>query len=195
MFMTKVKIATGLLLALGVLGAGGGVIAYQNLAAQQAGQTAYVSQSTSPRNNSTLDESRENTEKHRAELQILPEEKVKELLAERTDLNEKLRELLRQRHDAAVVQVTSRFREFQAGRGTLEFMLNSTRHYYEAERDLSDKKPNQVAALERRLALLKEVETAEETRFKEGRVPVQNLALTRFHRLEAEIALERLRSK
>ena len=81
-----------------------------------------------------------------------------------------------------------------AGRGTLSFFLSSSERLLEAERALSDKKADQVVAIESHWKRMRQIEKVNEERFDAGRIPIQDVLQSRFYRLQAEIRLERARS-
>src|SRR4051812_7638359 len=82
-------------------------------------------------------------------------EKVKKLQTERRDLLKKL--------------VDARYAEFQAGRGTLDLMLQAAKDLLSAELDLATKPEQRLKVHEARLDLAKKVEQIEKGRYDAGR--------------------------
>jgi hypothetical protein len=60
-----------------------------------------------------------------------------------------LKELVRGKLETARVECEARAKEFQTGRGTLDILLGSALRWLESELAASDKRADQVAALER----------------------------------------------
>jgi hypothetical protein len=193
MLWTQVKIAATALLAVAVLGAGAGVVTYPKLAAQQpdpkkaqAPEVVAADQKEEKRQDDEADALRKDL--------VLPADKVKALLATSKE-SDKLKSLLKQRYEAAGEEVEGRFKEFLAGRGTLDIFIESSLRLCDAERELSAQNACQIVALEKRLRLLKEAEKINQVRFNAGRIPSQDLAQIKYNRLDAEIALERAKER
>jgi outer membrane protein TolC len=110
-------------------------------------------------------------------------------------VEERLRPLLTARHDAAKEELQARKNEFDAGRGTLDIVFGAARRVLHAERELSDKKEDQVAALQAYLDVMKEIEEINKGRFDAGRIPLQDFKQAEYYRLDAEIMLERAKAK
>src|SRR5262249_25608475 len=89
----------------------------------------------------------------------------------------------------------AREKEFLAGQGTLEFLLNSSRRLLKSERAVFDQPAEQVAALERYWERSKQIEDIYKGRFEAGRVSIQEYMDTRYARLEAELWLIEARAK
>jgi RNA polymerase sigma factor (sigma-70 family) len=185
MFMTKLKIAA-VLLILGLVGAGTGLATYHRFPSDQPGSAVAVPGQPIP-------EEVQPPVSESLPVALLSDEKVDALLAAST-ANDKLKPLLKERYQAASVEMESRYKDFVAGRGTLDILFGSSRRLLEAERELSDRKADQIAALERRWKILRAVEQLNQARFNAGRIPIHDLAVSRFHRLDAEIMLERAKA-
>jgi hypothetical protein len=104
-----------------------------------------------------------------------------------------LKELLTARRDTARQEVEGRFQEFQAGRGTLELILEAVRRLEKAELQLTDDPKQQFAAYDRSYQLLLILEKVNQMRFEAGRIPVTDLMQSKYARLDAEI--DRLRAR
>jgi RNA polymerase sigma factor (sigma-70 family) len=108
---------------------------------------------------------------------------------------DKLTALLKERVEAAKTWEKARHEQFLAGRGTLDILFEASKRLLEAERELSDKKADQIAALEAYFKLMKEIEEVNQARYDAGRVGIDDLAQSKYYRLEAEIWLERAKAK
>jgi G:T/U-mismatch repair DNA glycosylase len=126
-------------------------------------------------------------------LVVLSDAKVKELL-DAGKQSDKLKALVRERHQAACSELKARYQEFLNGRGTLDFLIAASQNVLRAELDLSAEKKNQLAVRENHLGLLKQVESTNQERFDAGRIAIQDLNQVKFFRLDAEIELERLKN-
>jgi outer membrane protein TolC len=96
---------------------------------------------------------------------------------------------------AANKEVRIRWKEYCAGRGSLDIYLNSSRRVLEAERDLSAKKADQVAAWESHLQRMQQAYVINLARYNAGRIPIQDFAQADYYRRDAEIGLERTRAQ
>jgi hypothetical protein len=191
MFLSKVKVAALIVLAVGVAGAGTRVLAHPNLLAQQPKQEkAEPPQAAQPGPERADPPPQDEIPK----LVALDEEQAKKLL-EKAKVSDKLKALLKDKHQAAFDETRSRWDELLAGRGTLDIYLGASLRLLEAERDLSDKKEDQVTALENHWQRMKVVEQVNQARFDAGRIPIADNAQTKFYRIQAEIWLEWARAK
>jgi hypothetical protein len=107
----------------------------------------------------------------------------------------KMKSLLQEQLDAARREARARWEWFMQGRGTLEFYLNSSERLLEAERSLSSKEADRIAALENHWKRMRNVETVNRERFELQRIPVQDFMESRFYRVQAEIRLENAKSQ
>jgi RNA polymerase sigma factor (sigma-70 family) len=122
------------------------------------------------------------------------EARANELLA-KAKTDDKMQVLMRAQYEAALGEARARWLEFMAGRGTLSFFLSSSERLLEAERALSDKKADQVVAIENHWKRMRQIEKENDERFHAGRIPIQDALASRFYRVQAEIHLERARSE
>jgi hypothetical protein len=127
-------------------------------------------------------------------LPALEEARVKELL-EAAKVSDKLKGLLKDQYQAALDMARARWEEFMMGRGTLDSQIEASLRLLDAERDLSDKKGDQLTALENHWQRMKEFEKINQIRFDAGRVPIADNAQTKFYRIQAEIWLERAKAR
>jgi RNA polymerase sigma factor (sigma-70 family) len=197
MFLTKLKIATAVV---AVILAGAGASPYPALMAQApAPQPAEVNQPTlqppgpveRPFKEPPI---RDLLNEFGAGMPDISEATMKTLLDSRR-IPVKTKDLLRTQFETAAGVAHARWREFQAGRGTLIFLFDSLRHLTDAERDLSDRKADHIAALERQLSRLREVEKWNQEYFEGGRSAIQDLWESRYRRVQTELELERLKSQ
>lgn len=97
--------------------------------------------------------------------------------------------LLKERLKAAQDECDARFKEFLAGRGTLDILLDASQRRLKAELPLADTNTARVAAYERYWEITWQMETVNKARYDAGRIAVTDYAQSRFHRLDAEILL------
>ena len=93
--------------------------------------------------------------------------------------------------EAAETVCDCRMKEYLAGRGTLEFLLDSSRRLLHAEVEKAHDKSDRVAAMERHFKRMYEIEKINKERFEEGKVATQDLASATYCRCEAELNLLR----
>jgi hypothetical protein len=90
---------------------------------------------------------------------------------------------------AANVALGGRFKEFLAGRGSLDFLLDTSLHLMESELALRDDKASHVAAIERHWLQCKLAEDIDWERYVARRIPIQDCAWSMYERLKAELRL------
>jgi hypothetical protein len=199
MYLTKLNSAVALVLALGV-------VTLQHLGAQQPGprlheqstpkedaqRTAKLKRFIAAEANPRVNASGE-VEVEGIPLADISEDKLKALL-DAMPRSSKMRSLLKEQIEAAQTETTSRFMEFLAGRGTLDIMIGASQRLLQAERDLSIKKEDVVAAYEAHWQRMKDVEAINKGRYDAGRIAIQDYAQSRFNRIQAEIWLERVKA-
>src|SRR5262249_2269685 len=108
---------------------------------------------------------------------------------------DKLTTLLKARVEMAETEFANRNQEFLAGRGTLDILFGAGKRLLQAQQELSNKKEDQISALEAYLKLTKDIEEVNQARFDAGRITIADLAESKYYRLEAEIWLERAKAK
>jgi hypothetical protein len=91
--------------------------------------------------------------------------------------------------DAARTTFEARLKDFLQGRGTLDYLLESSVRVIESELAQSDNQADRLAALERNWTQKKIGEIITRERFESGRIPIHHLARTVYERLKAEIRL------
>jgi len=182
MLLNKVRAVAAMLLSVGLLARGTALVARSAVAPQETLAPALA----------------------RAEPKDTPkEEKKKPLLIDGRPLkvqpNEPdLSRLQKELYNAALIQAKLRYEKFRVTTGEEALLLESVQTLYEAELALVEKKADRLAAMEKRLNLLIEIETINEKRYKAGGVPavrLQDVAHARAKRLEAEIQLLKAKQK
>lgn len=197
MFMTKIKLAAALLLFFTVIGGGAGVVTYQGLAAQSGDQQgASKPKAVAPAQQQTAEAIEKEAERlgELATAVVTAEDKLKALLDDPT-IGARLKSLLKARLDAASTELNSRWKEYCAGRGTLDIVIGSSRRLLEAETDLSIKTADQTVAWESHLQRMKDLYVINLARFNAGRISINDLKEVEFYRLQAEIWLERAKAQ
>jgi RNA polymerase sigma factor (sigma-70 family) len=103
--------------------------------------------------------------------------------------DDRYRALLKERHQAAMLEVEARLILFQAGSagGTIDVFLSAVDRARESERVLSDQPADQVRAHERALTLTRFIENGNQSRFNAGQIAIQDLSQSRYARIDAEI--------
>ncbi len=185
MFLSKAKIVTLSLLAFASLCAGAGVVRYQRLAAQPP---------LAKRTGEPAGEIAKQKQEEGQPVEVLADvdvEKLKKTLDDTTNLSEKLKTLLKDRLEAIRTATQARWQDFLAGRGMLELLFRASAQLRDAELEMSPKRADQIAALEAHWKRMKKSEEINKNRFDSGRIPVQEYEHSRYHRLDAEIQLER----
>ncbi len=107
----------------------------------------------------------------------------------------KLAELLKERVKAAETEFEARREEFKVGRASVDIVCDATVRLGKARHELAETKAQRLANLENQVKLFKEFEETTKDRFNAGRVAIALVALAEYHRLNAEIELERERLK
>jgi hypothetical protein len=107
----------------------------------------------------------------------------------------KLRATMQARRDAAEVELEWRWKEFNAGRGTLDILFGASERMLRSESEVDKKRDHQVHALERQLKRMQEILKVNKARFEAGRIPVQDVAQTEFYYQEAKLRLEQAKEK
>jgi hypothetical protein len=120
-----------------------------------------------------------------------PEEK-KEEPAERSAT---LRKMLQDREAAALTMWKAQSEQFMAGRGTLDFAINASYYVLRSSIELSRTKEQRIAARQAHVNRLKPLLDTTKDRYEVGRASIADLAQTRYHYLDAEIELEREKSR
>jgi hypothetical protein len=107
----------------------------------------------------------------------------------------KLKRLLKARAEAAEAEVVMRWTEYRNGRGTLDILLEANKHWLQAVQDMGDEPAHRIAALGAYRRRMAELEKVGQERYDAGRIPIQDLAEVRYYRAEADLWLERAKSR
>ena len=105
------------------------------------------------------------------------------------------KQLAKEKLEVAKTCFESRFKEFLAGRGTLDFLFSASKQWLESERALATKETDLEPAFERHWELMKQIEDVNKARYEAGRIAVHEYLETKYYRLEAEIWLLEARQK
>lgn len=102
-------------------------------------------------------------------------------------------ELAKTEMEEARIDYDAREHEFLRGRGTLALILDSSERLRDAELRVCQKAPDRHAVLERHWARVKLIDHVTHMRYNSGRVPIEDHMDARYYRLDAELALLKLR--
>jgi RNA polymerase sigma factor (sigma-70 family) len=192
MFLSRLRIVAAVAVIAGVVGsmvvATGAGIAYQKptTAAQQPGR-AQAERPKSPASPTVAEE--DVPEAPDAPLPALKSEQVKALLAA-APVSDKMRQLLKDRYDAAELAAKEFWLAATSGRVRLESLFQPMKNLLKAERTLSLRKADQLAAIARHVQRMKRIQAVMEPNFAAGLLAPMDIALARY-RADAEIMLER----
>jgi hypothetical protein len=105
-----------------------------------------------------------------------------------------VQQLKRDRLTAARKWFEPRDQEYMAGWGTLDVLIEAARHLGKAELAVCQTPAERAAACERHWTRAWLIENTNEQKYQAGRLSLADLAVTRYFRLEAEIAWARARA-
>jgi RNA polymerase sigma factor (sigma-70 family) len=180
MFLVKLRIAATAALAIGLAGAGAGLLTRQPRGEQPpapAPTAAPARKAPQP-------------PEETVEIARLSAEQLTALLAA-SKMGDQQKVLWKARHDAVAMETQARFREFLVGRGIDNFLIDSAQRFLKVQLELCTQKADRIAVRENHYQLLKQVYEVIEGRWKDGRIAIQSLKFCEFHRLEAEFELEK----
>jgi hypothetical protein len=180
MFLSKLKMTVVVFLTAGILGAG--ALTYPKLAGQQVDPKPAVASQRPP----TKDD------EEIPKLAALTKERAKAILD--VNLADRMKVLLMDRFYAALTEAEARWNRYLAGKETLDIILGASLRLLEAERELSGKKADLIAALENHLRRVRELEKINQLKIEAGSVALQDLYQAKFFRAQAEIWLERAKA-
>jgi hypothetical protein len=129
--------------------------------------------------------------------QVAPDKKAASKPEER---NQKL---LQVRREMAEAEMAIRYETYRAGANepgngdnvTFHLAINATKHLLKAELELSKKKEERVAARERYLQVIKEIAKITGAQYRVGRLFKSALVSALYEQLDAEIELEREKTR
>jgi RNA polymerase sigma factor (sigma-70 family) len=197
MFMSKMQTVGVLCLAVIALG-GGGIVTYQTLGAQPPA----APKATAPANPlpalQRIDRGPVPADEDDSELVALTRPglsaaKVDSLLKVST-ASDKMKTLLKARYAAAVAELEDLRKELLAGRA-VEDLCSASERLLRAETDICTNNADRILALEAHLHVVQKIELINKARSDAGRIPTHDLKRSEFLALDAEIALERLKSQ
>jgi hypothetical protein len=99
----------------------------------------------------------------------------------------KVRKLQMERRDVLKKALDARRDEYEAGRGTMEALLEGTRNLLHAELDLATTAQQKIAAHAAILKVMKEMEKLTTARYEAGRLKLADYCDMQAARMEAEI--------
>jgi RNA polymerase sigma factor (sigma-70 family) len=105
------------------------------------------------------------------------------------------RELTQALAEAAKEQYEARWKEYLAGRTASDFLLPWSAHWLNAQLALSETKADRLAAYQAHFERMKAVEEVAKAKFDAGSIAVTQYTQTRYHRLEAELWLEKAKAR
>jgi hypothetical protein len=114
--------------------------------------------------------------------------------AKRLAADEDLNRLLKDRLDAASEEFEARNKESIAGRGILDILISSSQRLLRSEQAIQDEPRGRLAALDRYWVRMKQIDDRLRGWYEQGRVSIQDVALARYYRLDAERQLWEARS-
>ncbi|TMQ33533.1 MAG: hypothetical protein E6K70_12615 [Planctomycetota bacterium] len=103
-------------------------------------------------------------------------------------------ELAKSKADAARRTCVAVAREFLEGKATVEQVNLWSRRWMDAEREVSNKKADQIDALKAHISRLQELEKAAQDRVQSRKGLASDVPAVEYHRLEAELSLSRLKT-
>jgi hypothetical protein len=109
--------------------------------------------------------------------------------------DDELRKLLIARHNSAVAEMAARYKEFTAGRSTLDVLVEVGRRLVDSGLELNDKPAEQLALREKFFDLAVEVEKVQNARFAAGRIGSGDLESAHYLRLDAEVQMVKAKRK
>src|SRR5262249_37114960 len=123
---------------------------------------------------------------------LIEEERVRSMLS-RVPGDRVLKELLSERHGAALYSLWSRWTAMVAGYGTQVFVNDASEQLLKAEMELSDRSDDRLAALTSYCDRMAELEKMVKDRYEANRVAVEDMSLATWYRADAQLRVERAR--
>jgi hypothetical protein len=133
-------------------------------------------------------------EKLQREKRLDDEEKRLTEIKKKRDAELNLKRLVQERVEVAKKELEARMFQFEAGKGTLDFLIGASKRLVMAELDATDKRPEQISALKAHLERMKKVQDIDQGRYDAGRISIEDLSQSKYYRLESEIWLERAKA-
>lgn len=108
---------------------------------------------------------------------------------------ERLKELLQERLEAAQTETEARQQEYLAGRSTADIMCHASERLLRATLEMAKNKADRVTAYENHAERMKDVYKFSKAQFDAGRKPVAELSQVLFFYRDAEIQLHREKAR
>jgi RNA polymerase sigma factor (sigma-70 family) len=175
MFMNTLKIVLALgLTATVVLGAGVGLLALSHNPTKDEKAPSKQATASNENTDDNTKQLEENKKIHDAHLNMI--------------------RLMKDRVEAAKVEVDIRTQQYKQGRGTLDFLFGASKRLLKKKWEEKDKNADQLAALQAHLDRMKKILDINQQRFEDGKESMENVVEAKYYRLEAEIWLERAKA-
>ena len=101
--------------------------------------------------------------------------------------DDELRGLLKKRHNAIAVALEQRFKEWEAGRGTLGFLIRDAEYLRKARLDLCIKDKDRLTILQQYVDWTKVIEVQSRSQFENGRLALHDWKETEYYLHDAQI--------
>ncbi len=142
-----------------------------------------------------LDRPTEFKTKEGAHILLFTLKRVKKEKPEADQAAARIKTLLEEKKEAAQVSFDGRMQEFRAGRSRVDVICDASQRLTEAQVQTSASEGERLKALEAHVARAKEMEAIAKARFDTGSVNIMDYMDLKLHRIEAEIALEKEKTK
>jgi RNA polymerase sigma factor (sigma-70 family) len=137
-------------------------------------------------------------DRENAEGLLSDEQKSRDDFTERRaaiELQRKLQPLMEKRLEAVKEQIKARAEELVAGKTTVDVLLAASHNLLKAQQEMSDKPVDRLRMLEMHFQRMKMVHDILDARFRAGKNSTAEVAQAAYNRYDAEIALQRFKSK
>jgi hypothetical protein len=139
--------------------------------------------------------SKENSDdKKRAEEALKKDDdQIKAEFLKKETVEKNLKRLVQERIETAKKEFEARMKQFEAGKGTLDFLIAASKRWLNAETHAIPSGVSE-AYLQAHFDRMKKIQDINQERFDQGRISIEDLAQAKYYRLEAEIWLERFKA-
>jgi RNA polymerase sigma factor (sigma-70 family) len=189
MFINTLKITLGVIVGVGltITAVAGAQVALLALS-HDSSKDEKVPRKGATASNANPDEKKQETLKKEDD-----QKKTEERALRKYEGKLNLRRLEQERVDTAKKEFEARMYQFEAGKGTLDFLIAASKRWLKAETGAI---PSGIteAYLQAHFERMKKIQDINQQRFDEGRISIEDLALAKYYRLEAEIWLERCKA-
>jgi outer membrane protein TolC len=114
---------------------------------------------------------------------------------EQAPADNELQKLLKDRYNAALKATQASTKDYLAGRGTLDLVLEQAKQLLTSELQLTDVPREQASALEKHLQLAQYIEKVCKVRYEAGKLSSADYERARYFRLDTEIQLLRAKQQ